>query len=294
MHSDFNEMHLKGFPAFDPIFSNDEIDFLGSVPELLRSVQDITSHEIRFIRYGGTLPPKPWELCPVEVGNDRVIGHLAYLNLAAKSEIEEIRAHGGQLQELEPPKSSIQTMRIIRAISELLGETYRWQIAVREREASFAAMDTPLPLPFASREFQRSLRNQLKIAVQTIRFDAASLYTLSSDTKNLKLRAVWGIPEERLLEPPRDLVDSYTDMEAMLGQAVVVNESYLLDFWKVPEPFPCAVCVPVSVPSAILGTLWVFSNRTSKKIEPEELQILELVVGRIAAELQLERGRIAA
>jgi serine phosphatase RsbU (regulator of sigma subunit) len=61
----------------------------------------------------------------------------------------------------------------------------------------------------------------------------------------------------------------------------------VLPHWKVPEEFPAAVCVPVSTPSTPLGTLWVFSE-TRRGFDGRETNILEIVAGRIAAELERE------
>ena len=51
--------------------------------------------------------------------------------------------------------------------------------------------------------------------------------------------------------------------------------------------FAAAVCVPVSTPTIPLGTLWLFSSRT-RDFTDQETNIVEIVAGRLAAELERE------
>lgn len=54
-----------------------------------------------------------------------------------------------------------------------------------------------------------------------------------------------------------------------------------------PEEFPAAVCVPVSSPTTLLGTLWVFANNC-RDFNDRETNLLEVVAGRLAADLERE------
>lgn len=284
MHSEFNDLHLRGFST-DSFNDKDEVGFLGSLPALLRSVREIIGKDVDFVRLGGKLPDDTSLIYPIETNPGKVVGYL----VLRTDELDEIRSLGGQLLSDESFESKNNHLtRLLKSIADVLGETYRWQLGVRNCQIALAAREVPLPLEYSICGLQKTLKRQLKILCVALKCDAASLYMLSEDTSHLSLRAIHGLPEERLLDPPRRLSDSYTDMEAMLGQAVLVNETYLHDFWKVPEPFPSAICVPVNIPSSILGTLWIFSNTPSKSFENNDMQIIELVVGRIAAELQLQ------
>jgi len=57
--------------------------------------------------------------------------------------------------------------------------------------------------------------------------------------------------------------------------------------WNVPEDFPSAVCVPISSPTTILGTLWIFSNE-KRDFNDRETNVLEVVAGRLASDLERE------
>ena len=54
-----------------------------------------------------------------------------------------------------------------------------------------------------------------------------------------------------------------------------------------PEDFPAAVCLPVSSPTTLLGTLWVFCNRR-RDFNPRQTNVLEVVAGRLASDLERE------
>jgi sigma-B regulation protein RsbU (phosphoserine phosphatase) len=68
---------------------------------------------------------------------------------------------------------------------------------------------------------------------------------------------------------------------------VVLEDTSHLPHWRCPEDFPAAVCVPVSSPSIPLGTLWVFSDQ-QRDFTPEETNLLEIIGGRLAADLERE------
>ena len=87
-------------------------------------------------------------------------------------------------------------------------------------------------------------------------------------------------------DPARPLRGALADLEALLGHAVVMTDKALHGYWKVPEPgFSSCVCVPVSSPSMPLGTLWAFC-RDERDFSDPETNILEIVAGRIASDLE--------
>ena len=77
------------------------------------------------------------------------------------------------------------------------------------------------------------------------------------------------------------------DLEALLGHAVVLNDEHVIRMWNMPEDFPAAVCVPVSTPTTLLGTLWVFCNE-KRDFNDRETNIVEVVAGRLASDLERE------
>jgi serine phosphatase RsbU (regulator of sigma subunit) len=77
------------------------------------------------------------------------------------------------------------------------------------------------------------------------------------------------------------------DLEALLGHAVVLSDPELMQHWKAPEDFPAAVCVPVSTPTTLLGTFWIYCT-DRRDFDDRQTNILEIVAGRLAADLERE------
>ncbi len=271
MNSDFYEKHLKTFPSPKPLLDPEDVPFFGSLPELLRNVRQTTGIDIRFIRAGGSLPEDilAFPIFPIENRFGKTPGHLV------------IYGRGEELKSL----SDREIAPFIDSLAELLGDAYRWQWAMRQYEADRAG-DIPVACRVRREEdLAGILRDQLKHASKIIQCEAASLYLLNTESTLLKLRAMWGLPEERLLDPPRHLRDSLADMEAILGQAVVLNDEFLLETWNPPESFASAVCVPVGSEVMVYGTLWFFAG-TRRDFNSRELAVLEITAGRVAAEIE--------
>jgi len=183
-----------------------------------------------------------------------------------------------------------QASLLAQSIGDLWGELLATRHAVWEREADLAT-GVPLVLrnddPRAPSLAQR-LESVLKGGAEAIGCQAAALYLLDEATSELKLRSSFGLPRRRLLDPARPLRPALADLEALLGHAVVMNEPALFDYWKVPEQgYRSAVCVPVSSPSMPLGTLWIYSDRV-RDFSDAETNIVEVVAGRLASELERE------
>jgi len=173
------------------------------------------------------------------------------------------------------------------ALGKLLGELLRTQHALWQREAELAA-GVPL-IAHAEEEQHLAVRLEavLKGGAEAIGCQAAALYLLDEATTRLKLRSCWGLPRERLTMPARPLHGAVADLEALLGHAVVLEHTELMRHWNVPEDFPAAACVPVSTPTTLLGTLWVFCDER-RSFDAHQTNILEVVAGRLAADLERE------
>jgi phosphoserine phosphatase RsbU/P len=173
------------------------------------------------------------------------------------------------------------------ALCDVVAELDQARAGVWQREAELAA-----GVPIAARtdeELHLASRLEAVLAggAQAIGCTAAALYLLDDATSQLKLRACWGLPHEKLLEVARPLKGATADLEALLGHAVVLEDSSLQGHWPMPEDFPAAVCVPVSSPSNPLGTLWLFADQP-RDFSSQETNLVEIVAGRIASDLERE------
>ena len=173
------------------------------------------------------------------------------------------------------------------SLADMLSELLHTRHALWQREAELAAGVPLVPQPQQSKHLAERLEAVLRGGAMALDCQAAALYLLDDATSQLKLRSCWGLPLDRLAAPPRPLQGSIADIEALLGHAVVLEDSDVMRHWRVPEDFPAAVCVPVSTPTMILGTLWVFSDR-KRDFNDRQTNILEIVAGRVASDLERE------
>lgn len=192
--------------------------------------------------------------------------------------------------DLPPGQAAMNRVRceaVLEAINKFVGEVNRTRKALRDREAELATAIPVIPNSDESRELSQRLESILHGAVNAVGSHAAALYVLDDSTSQLKLRSSWQLPADRYLEPPRPLRGAIADLEALVGHAVVLEDTQLLQHWHAPEDFPSAVCVPVSSSTTPLGTLWVFSAE-QRDFSTRETELLEIVAGRVVAELERE------
>ncbi len=177
--------------------------------------------------------------------------------------------------------------RMARGMAQVLGELLATRIALWQREAELAAGIPVIPHKEEDQHLAQRLDEILHSAVRAIAAQAAAIYILDETTSYLKLRAVWGLSKTKLLAPPRELKSAMADLEAMLGHAVIVDRAQPVEHWNPPEHFPTSVCLPISTPTTILGTLWVFSDQ-QRTFSDRDIDLLEVAAGRVAAELERE------
>ncbi|MDR3181671.1 MAG: GAF domain-containing protein [Planctomycetaceae bacterium] len=262
------DTNLRSFPFPKPL-DYEDVPVFGTLPELLRSLRQYLGLDVRFIRTGGTLPLEMIQGITVPVEGGKSPGQLVVM--PSKT----------------PLPATADSNDLLKNIAALLGETYRWQQSVRSQEEQILPLPsvdgTHLTKPFLT---ESSLYDVLKQSARLLDCCAAALYRLNPGTKTLKTCSVWGLPEERLLDEPRLLHDSLADVEAVLGQTIVLNEDYLFEVWQPPENFPMAICVPIISPSAVLGTLWLYSD-VRKDPTDNDFELLEYIAGRITVQWQL-------
>jgi len=249
---------------------------IGSLPAILRAFQATTGWALKYI--AGEEPTPPTNLtwsAPVSPGVGMPLGHLRL------EPVGESSAQGKQPVEFETAR----TMAV--ALSDVLAELMQTREALWQREAELAAGVPLIPHEDEQQHLASRLEAVLRGGAEAVGCHAAALYLLDEATTELKLRSCWGLPFERLTAPARPLQGSVADLEALLGHAVVLENADVMQQWKVPEDFPASVCLPVSTPTTLLGTLWVFCDE-SRDFSSQQTNMLEVVSGRIAADLERE------
>ncbi len=269
------------------------------IPEYLRlHVEALSSESSR----GGSELPGLNDLCVAfqqATGwhlqeNARSEGGVRSFSVVAAPDVP--RESQGKQVRVDPPQAGArgpcgQEPRSVRALGESINQLVQHldqtRVALCQREAELAA---GVPVTWQSNgEAHLAVRLEavLRAASEIVGCQAAAAYLLDEDTRRLKLRACWGLPQTRFLDAPRPLRNAAADLEALVGHAVVIQDSLLASDWKVPEEFRSAVCVPISSPTTPLGTLWVFCEQ-ARAFREKETVLLEIVAGRLAAELERE------
>jgi serine phosphatase RsbU (regulator of sigma subunit) len=236
---------------------------------LCQAFEQTTGWELRFEKS----PPGIGEVWSTAIGSEP---------LPAGRLVLAVADHG--MQSAAIPLAAARPLAL--AIGGLLGEIHRLRGELRHREAELAA-----GVPVTARPDEPHLAERLEAVLKggaaAVGCQAAGLYLLDEGTSELKLRAAFGLPHERLLAPARPLRGAVADLEALVGHAVVLEDTALLPHWRCPEDYPSAVCVPVASPTIPLGTLWAFSEQP-RDFSPEHTNLLEIIAGRLAADLERE------
>jgi len=263
------------------------IDVVASLPELLRAYQAATGRAIAYRsgRSGSAGPVEPLWSAEVRAGS-KAIGQLVVSceepGEARRRTKQQQAAKGGNRPALPTP-----ARKLAAAIGDMLSELLETRHALWQREAELAAQVPFSPHGEEAAQLAARLEGVLRAGAEAAGCEAAALYLLDDRTEYLKLRSLWGLPFDRLLAPPRALHGAVADLEAMLGHAVVLEDTNESLSWQPPEDFAAAVCLPVSSPTSLFGTVWFFSNR-SRDFSSRETNMLEVAAGRLAIELERE------
>lgn len=269
--------YLRLYKETRPDSTGGLADFWPGLDKLCRAFEQATGWPLQCLP-GGTPPTEPnliWSAPAAVIADHR---EQLRVGVAIDREAAPTAQSGG---------SDLQaSVDLAAAIGELLSDLARTRQTVWKQEAELAA-GVPLPLRIDESHLAERLQASLRAAAQSAAVDAAALYLLDESTTYLKLRSVWGLPQERLLSPPRELSRSAADLEALLGHAIVLDHVANQSVFMPPEPAAAAICVPVSSATAPLGTLWVFGAE-HQSFSDRDVNMVEVVAGRIAADLERE------
>ena len=139
-------------------------------------------------------------------------------------------------------------------------------------------------------KLDQRLEAVLRGFVEGFACDAASFYELNSSSTHLVLRTEYHAAESEAAPERRPLATAHADVAAMAGSAIVLEDDVDVACWQVPVWCGAALCLPVSSDEKIHGTLWLYS-REPRPFANAELQLAEVVAGRLAVELELNEWR---
>ncbi len=312
---DSGDFCLRKFPVERSTIDPNETPFVASLPETIRAFRRAAGYDLRFARVGSAFfsnstnnstnnstsfstndenedarfetretTSEPFE----QVDPFEQVARFPVGNGAGVERGELVLRRGADLR---PQLDWSSACELVASLANVLSENYSWRAKLEERESELALcaveLDTEKASVYSRAKTSTRLRDILRSGARALgAYDAASLALLDSATTSLKTRVVWGLPDDRYLEPPRPLRGARAEVEALMGNAVVLND-VVGEHWKAPEDFPCSVCAPVVSESTILGVLWFFSNER-REVGIRELETLGLISGRVVAELERE------
>jgi serine phosphatase RsbU (regulator of sigma subunit) len=269
--------HLKVYTEQPPAIHSPGIGDVHSLAGLCQAVERTTGWSLRYA--AGPAPRggsgSPWST-PVNPGCGIASGHL---------KLEPART-AAAIEKTDIAEDSVR--QLASAVAGMLIELLQTQHVLWQREAELAAGVPLVPASDEANHLAVRLEAVLKGGAAAVGCQAAALYLLDEDTSHLKLRSCWGLSRDRLLDPARPLRGAIADLEALLGNAVVLEDTQRMQPWNVPEEgYAAAACVPISTPTTLLGTFWVFSD-TPRDFDDRQTNLLEIVAGRLAADLERE------
>lgn len=184
--------------------------------------------------------------------------------LRERMELVNTQTMDGLLDEADllsvPTTSEDSAWQLLACIDDLKSQLHAAERVIARQEAELA---TGIGISLRGDEseilFDR-LQESLLRAVDTTGSDAAAIYLLDETTSTLKMRGCWGMPQSSLSKPARQLRGSMADLEALLGNAVLLENIAIAAEWNSPEQFAAGLCVPIGSPLMPYGTLWLWSD----------------------------------
>jgi GAF domain-containing protein len=182
-------------------------------------------------------------------------------------------------------------LKLATLADELTRELEDTRAALRRQEAELSSRAVVIDSCQEREALATELQQTLAAAARGCQCNAAAMYLLDDDTECLKTRAVSGLPESRLGQPPRPLRGSRGDLEALVQGAVTINdlEQTDLDTWNCPERAGGAICAAINNHGVPIGTLWLFSNQP-RDFTPAHETIANMASSQLA--LLLERATV--
>ncbi len=278
--------HLRHYTEQPPRNARSQIDTVACLPELFAAFQAVTGWSLDFLSGSETnrSDDSRWS-APVPIGPPLVPGRLTLQPSVGTDSVSSAESSPAGPSPLVPVPLTMR--RLAGSIADVLSELFETRRVLWQREAELAAGVPLVPHREEEKHLAARLEAALRAGAEAVGGAAIALYLLDEATSELKLRSAWGLPFDRLVAPARPLQGAVADLEALLGHAVVLDNDQVMQMWKVPEDFATAACVPVSTPTSLLGTLWVFCNER-RTFSDSETNMLEVVAGRVAADLERE------
>lgn len=151
---------------------------------------------------------------------------------------------------------------LLESLNEMVLRLKQCEDAIARQEAELAAgLSMTLTDQAPEESLYAAMEEALDRAVIASGSDAAAVYLLDDTTSTLKMRSCIGLAKSNLAKPPRSLRGALADLEALLGNAVLLENVAIAPDWNCPEPYAAGLCVPIGSSSMPQGTLWLWSDQ---------------------------------
>ncbi|HUP78367.1 MAG TPA: SpoIIE family protein phosphatase [Pirellula sp.] len=174
---------------------------------------------------------------------------------------------------------------LLASIERLVARLDLAEETVRRQEAELATAVGVTSHSDRGRETADRLESILDSVSRSVGTVAGALYLLDDETSSLKMRSCIGLPKTRLTAPPRELSGSLADLEALLGNAVLLTDIAMMPDWPSPEAFGSALVVPVGSTTMPHGTMWFWSEQP-RSFSVTEIEVANLAAGRVMSEIE--------
>jgi len=175
--------------------------------------------------------------------------------------------------------------QLLASIEQLVARLELAEETIRRQEAELATSMGVTSHSDRGRETADRLESILESVTRSVGAVAGALYLLDDDTSTLKMRSSIGLPKTRLTDPPRELRGSLADLEALLGNAVLLSDIDMMPDWPSPEDFASALVVPVGSMTMPHGTMWFWSDKP-RSYSATEVEVANLAAGRVMSEIE--------
>ena len=278
---------LKLYTERTPKPARPPIESLGSLPAVLQAFQSITGWSLRYKGEDkGSFPShsgskksgiKGYAL-PIVAGAGLTAGHLSLERVELTSPRQS--SHPSNSRRHGAWHSAVADM-----VNELM-QTRHAALAAGSRfggGGSFAAASTRTKIIWPPGCIRRSKRRRKPWKARR------PLCICSTKDYRTEIAVLLGTSIRPAYAPAGVCRVRWPISEALLGHAVVLENTGSMPGWNAPEDFAAAVCVPVSSSTTILGTLWVFCDET-RDFTDHETSMVEIVAGKIASDLRTCSG----
>jgi sigma-B regulation protein RsbU (phosphoserine phosphatase) len=250
---------------------------LDEIQEVLKAFSDVTS----------------WAVCdrPKQAESRKEIPghHLPPSNTSKRWRLVETMVQDGRLETADltdsPSIPMDRAQLLLSSIERLVDRLDLAEETVRRQEAELATAVGVTSHSDRQRETADRLESILDSVGRSIGAVAGAIYLLDDDTSTLKMRSSIGLPKTRLTAPPRELRGSLADLEALLGNAVLLSDIEMMRDWPSPEPFASALVVPIGSSTMPHGTMWFWSENT-RSYSATEVEVANLAAGRVMSEIE--------